>query len=145
MSAVTTACRIPKALLPCLYGVEHYRVNPMYYLTVKKNGEYVIRRREFADYSAAIAFTAQFYRPKAPRSVLQFTTEVINGAFARSFAALNRPEDLDPSGPYYTEKRHTAAKQSNAFAYDASYLFVIDSDVGIRDAEAMQAVYESEE
>ena len=117
----------------------------MYYLTITKDGMDVVRRMVFDDYAAAVGYTARFYEPKAVRSVLSFTTEVINGQFARSFATLNRPETLDPAGPFYKEKYHRAAQQSNAFAFDASYLFVIESDVGVRDTEAMQAAYESEE
>jgi hypothetical protein len=103
----------------------------MYYLTVVKDGVDLISQRPYEDYAAAIAGTAEFYRPKAGRSVLKFTTEVINGAFARSFATLTRPEDIPADHPFPNEIRQKAAKQSNAFSFDATYLFLIENDLGV--------------
>jgi len=115
----------------------------MYYLTVIrngypfcKNGEDVVSSKPFEDYGAAIAYTSQFYGARTKRCVLEFTTEVINGEFARSYAALTRPEDIDPNQQSYQLKRDRAAKQSNAFNYDSSYFFMIESDVGMRDSAA---------
>ena len=116
----------------------------MYYLTITRDGQDVIRRKAFDDYDAAIEYTSQFYRPRHTRCVLEFTTEVINGKFARSFGTLNRPEGLDENGPYYKERYHVAAKQANSFDYDYSYLFVIESECGIRDVEDMRSAYEQE-
>src|SRR5262245_22605308 len=103
----------------------------MYYLTIKKNGEVILAKQPFADYAAAVAFTSQFYQPRAARSVLRFTTEVINGEFARSYATLERPENLDKDSPFFKERCHATVKKANAFSFDASYLFLIESELGI--------------
>ena len=117
----------------------------MYYLTVKKGDTDIVHRQQFDDYGAAVAFTSRFYQSTSARSVLVFTTEAIGGQFARSFAALTRTESLRPDEPFYMERYRTAANQENAFKYDASYLFLIESEIGIHDAQAMQAAYESDE
>ena len=117
----------------------------MYFVTVVKNGEAIVEKKEFSDYAQAIAYTSEFYQPKFGRVVLSFTTEVINGHFARSFATLTRPEDVQEKGAFFKEKYEVAAKQDTSFFYSGSYLFVIESMFGIRDAEAIRAAYESEE
>lgn len=117
----------------------------MYHVTVTKNGNDIVRGKVYDDYAEAIAFISQYYQPRAQRSVLSFTTEVINGQFARSFAALTKPEDIEPAQPSSKARYQAAAKQDNAFRYDASYFFLIESEVGIGDGQAMQAAFEQEE
>lgn len=114
----------------------------MYYLTVKKNGAIIVEKQLFADYAAAVARTAQFYTPRAARSVLLFTTEVINGEFARSYATLTKPEDVPKDSPHFKERHHAAVHQANSFDFDGSSFFVIQSEIGLRDAEAMRAAFE---
>ena len=110
----------------------------VYYLTVQRDGVDVVRRQEFADYADAVAFTSRYYqvKPSIGRAVLKFYTEAINGQFARSYAALTRVEDVSENHPYATEARNAATKQENAFVYDASYLFLIESDLGRADQKA---------
>ena len=110
----------------------------MYYLTVTRDDKDVLRRHPFADYSEAVAGASQFYKPKAGRSTLTFSTEVINGLFARSYATLERPEALDENKPFFEARYHHAVKHDNAFSFDASYFFLIESDFGVSDAEAMR-------
>jgi len=107
----------------------------MYFVTVKRNGEELLRRAAFSDYAEAMGSLSRYYRPRAPRSVLEFATESINGRFARSYLTLMRPEDLDENEPFYEQRRHLAVKQRNAHEYDHSYFFLIESEVGIADAE----------
>jgi hypothetical protein len=110
----------------------------MYYLTIQRDGVDVVRRQPFADYADAVAFTSRFYQVKPPirRAVLKFTTEAINGEFARSYATLTRVQDVREDRPFATEARNAAVKKENAFAFDASYLFVIESQLGCDDQEA---------
>lgn len=107
----------------------------MYYLTVVKNDEEMIRRKQFADFAAALAELRDYYRPKAGRSTLVFTTEVINGEFARSFAVLADPQSVHPSEPFYRERMETAVRTQNAFEYDGNLTFLIESEHGINDCE----------
>jgi hypothetical protein len=108
----------------------------MYYLSVERSGKEIIRRMGFQDYAEAVNFTAQFYAPKAPRAVLSFVTEVVNGEFARSFAVLTRPDEVAEGEAWFIERRNAAVKQANAFEYDASYQFLIESELGVQDADA---------
>jgi hypothetical protein len=109
-----------------------------YYLTVQRDGVDVVRRQEFADYADAVAFTSRYYRVKLPvrRAVLKFYTEAINGQFARSYATLTRVQDVNGNRPHATEARNAAIKQENAFVFDASYLFLIESEPGREDQKA---------
>jgi len=110
---------------------------PVYYLTVMRDGVEVVRRQQCADYAEAVAFTSRYYRVKPPirRAVLKFYTEAINGQFARSYATLTRERDIGTDRARSID-RHAAIKQENAFEFDASYLFLIESEVGRADQEA---------
>lgn len=105
----------------------------MYYVTVDKNGSQVARRIAFDDYAEAVNYLATYYKPKFGRCTLSFTTEVINGHFARSYSELADPDIVDRSD----EVRYVrAVKMSNAFDYAGSFFFLIESEVGIRDADS---------
>lgn len=109
----------------------------MYYLTVANSkGEDLVRREAFADYGDAMAALSRYLRPMWPRSVLQFSTELINGKFARTYMQVRRPNDLDPGDEFYDRQLHLAKKQHNMYDYDEGYLFVIESDFGIEEAAA---------
>ena len=114
----------------------------MYYLTIKKNGEVIVSKQAFDDYAAAIAHASQFYHARSIRSVLKFTSEAINGEFARSYATLTQPEDINKDSPFYKERYHAAVKNVNAFSFEGSYLFVIQGEIGIRDGKAMRIAFE---
>lgn len=60
-----------------------------YKLTVW-SGDEILFTDDFDDFEQAINATGSFYTPKnlRHRSVLSFTTEVINGKFFRSYASL---------------------------------------------------------
>lgn len=103
----------------------------MYYLTIEKDGSDIVRRKEFSDYYDAVHCCAQYYSAKSKRSVLSLTTEVINGEFARSYVELAIPESIDVGEQ---ARRLRATKYSNAFEYDGSYFFLIETEVGIRDS-----------
>lgn len=104
----------------------------MYYVTVDKNGEELVRRKEFDDYAVAMQYLATYYEPRLGRGVLPFTTEVINGEFARSYVELADPETVGSSNE---ARRLRSIKFSNAFNYDGTYFFLVESDVGIQDAD----------
>ena len=106
-----------------------------YFLTVEKRGEELIRRQPFDDYGDAINFVGQYFTPRSQRSVLNFTTEAINGKFARSYVSLNRPGDLAKNDVGFERRYEIAVKYSNAFDYDDSYFFMIESEVGIADCD----------
>ena len=108
----------------------------MYYLTVVKNGSDIFVRRPFKDYCDAIAACTSYYKPKTKRSVLKFTTETINGQFARSYTELNRPEQIERNDKIAKQRYAIAAKYTNAFEYADSYFFLIESEIGISDADS---------
>ena len=108
----------------------------MYYLTVikgiEKNDE-LFSRKEFHDFGEALEFCSKFYSPctTSNRNVLTFTTETIDGKFARAYTELNRPEDIDVDETYGESRYSIAAKYSNRFHYDESFFFLIESCLGI--------------
>jgi len=114
----------------------------MYYLSVlkgKDKGE-VVASKSFDDFGHAMAACSDYYNPKAHRAVLSFTTEAINGKFARAYAELNRPEDIDIDSTDIdsadgNDEYQCAIKQANVHDYDSSFLFLIESDFGIQDAD----------
>ena len=110
-------------------------VGAKYHLTVHADGAPLVTREPFDDYARAIGFVSRYYRPRSGRSVLTFDTEVIDGKFARAYKALNVPEALDRTDPDFAALYHIAAKNSNAFDYDRSYRFLVESDFGIDQAE----------
>jgi hypothetical protein len=103
----------------------------MYYLTVDHDGSEIIRRKEFDDYGDAVTYLSQYFKTKSGRSVLELTTEVINGVFARSYGSMNDPMTIDRSNK---EGYSRAVRCSNAFSYKGSYFFLIESEAGIQDA-----------
>lgn len=112
----------------------------MYYLSVKSDdGQLLVDRDPFDDYGEAMAALDRFIRPRPGRAVLTFTTELINGQFARSFAQLRRPEDLDPEHPMFETLWRTAAKQDNAYTYERGYRFVIESEYGAAETDRIRA------
>lgn len=114
----------------------------MYFLSVKKNGEWILDRMPFPDCEAALAHTARFYRPRTGRSVLSFTTEVVNGVLIVSYAILRRVNDIDANEQFYREKYEAAVRNESAFEYDASYVFSIQSEAGILEADACDRSWE---
>lgn len=106
-----------------------------YFVTVIESGDEVVVRKPYVDYSEAINSLSRFYRSRAPRATLEFTTELINGKFARSYLTLMLPEDLDPDTPLYEKRRRQAVKQRSAYEYGHSYFFLIESEVGVADAD----------
>ncbi len=118
----------------------------MYYLTVFENDEEIIWRKEFNDYSKAILYLQQYYKPRNEESnaILEFTTVTINGEFASSYTELMRYVDV-PKPEVFSkrqqdetpeERRYVqAVKNSNSFLYDKSYHFLIQSERGIRHHE----------
>ena len=106
-----------------------------YFVTVEKNGDTVVDREPFDDYEEAVLSLSQFYESRFGRCVLSLTTEVVNGKFARSFAELNLPESIEVVDQISKQRYSIAAKYSNAFRYDASYLFLIESEVGLLERE----------
>lgn len=106
-----------------------------YFVTVEKNGVSIHDRMQFDDYATAIEFLSEFYRPRFGRCVLPLTTEIVNGKFARSYGELNVPESIEVVDETSRRRYSAAAKLSNAFEYDASYFFLVESDVGIAERE----------
>ena len=106
-----------------------------YYLTINHNGVELLRRMQFDDFGAAIAHTSKFYRTRIPgtNAILEFTTEALNGKLARAFAGLTSPDDV--KGEENEWGHALAAKQSCAFEFDGSYIFVIETDLGIKDSD----------
>jgi hypothetical protein len=107
----------------------------MYYLTVDENDNEICSRKPFDDYGEALEACAQFFKPKSNRSVLSFTTETINGKFARSYTELKRPEHISAEDEIGKQRYAAAAKSSNSFEYDCSYFFLIESELGIKDCD----------
>ena len=53
-----------------------------------------------------------------------------------SYAILRRADDLGETEGFYKEKYAAAVKTEATFVYDASYLFSIQSEASIREADA---------
>lgn len=111
-----------------------------YFLTVEKAGEELFSRKPFNDYSEALEACSSFCIPRSPRAVLTFVTETVNGNFARSYAEINRPEDIDPNDEIQRARYAAAARLSNAFDYTDSYFFLVESDFGIEDINLIKAL-----
>lgn len=116
-------------------------MNAVYFLTVKNtdSGQRLVEREPFEDYGEAMRALSSYLRPRNPRSVLVFSTELINGEFARTFMQVRRPEDLDPKDPLSKQLRPLASKQANAYDYDCDYLFIIESEYGAAEADRIRA------
>ena len=112
-----------------------WRKDSLYYLTIEKNGEEVCARLPYSDYSEAMLACAEHYRSTTKRSVLTFTTETINGRFARSYAEMNRPEEISTEDEMGKIRYAVAAKYTNAFEFEKSLFFLIETDVGIEDVD----------
>lgn len=109
----------------------------MYYLTVLKgkDKDEVVASKSFDDFGNAMDACAEFYSPKTPRAVLSFTTEAINGKFARAYTELNQLGDIDAESADGSERHHYAAKHSKTHEYENSFFFLIESELGIKDAK----------
>jgi hypothetical protein len=110
----------------------------MYYATIYKNSEAIVHRKPFNDFSDAIDFTSSFYRLRLG-GTLSFTTEVINGKLARSYAELVRLADVEAPKPFDQWRYQQAAKQSSSFDFNGTYLFMIETDFGIFETERYNA------
>lgn len=107
-----------------------------YFLTIRSKTKTICRRKPFSDFSLAIEACADHYEPKAPGSVLQFNTDIVQGKFARAYAELNLSEHLENYQDQIGELRYrNAVKTENSFKYNDSYFFLIESDFGIQDTE----------
>ena len=103
----------------------------MYYLTVVEDGVTVSDHRPFDDFAAAVCACSEYYKPRFNGSVLNFTTEVERGNFARSYSFLEIPEEIDRTRSSEAERYARAVKSSNAHIYEKSLSFRIDSDFGL--------------
>jgi hypothetical protein len=106
----------------------------MYFLSVFQDQREIVMRRPFSDFAEAIAACGDYYEPRAAGASLQFSVEVTGKIFRRATAQLTRPEDV-PSEQANSPMAWRAAKQSNAFRFDYSYHFLVESDAGIEQAE----------
>jgi len=106
----------------------------MYFLSVFQNQREIARRRPFSDFAEAIAACGEYYEPRAAGAVLQFSVQVTGKIFRRATAQLTRPEDV-PAEQANSPVAWRAAKQSNAFRFEYSYAFLVESDAGIEQAE----------
>lgn len=106
-----------------------------YYVTVDEDGKEIVRRESFDDFYVAMGFFSRYYRPRSKRSVLGFTTEVINGEFFRAYVTLWIPESLDQADSHFHQRDAIATKQSNAFEYSHTYFFLVESELGAKEAD----------
>ena len=109
-----------------------------YFVTVESNVEVLVKRMACIDFHEALSIFSRYYRAKSKRSVLQFSTEVINGQFARAYAELVVPSQISVNDESSKLRYEIAAKHSNAFEYDQSYFFLVESRVGIEDSEGLE-------
>ena len=90
-----------------------------YYSTIENNDIIIEKRVPFDDYKEAMHIFSKYYKSKSQRSVLNFTTELINGRFARSYIELNLPENISMNDDTISTQRYlNAVKHSNAFEYE---------------------------
>ncbi|MCA9663517.1 MAG: hypothetical protein KC486_34625 [Myxococcales bacterium] len=120
----------------------------MYFLSVwASDGERLASDEPFESYDEAMASLSRFIRPKGTRAVLSFTTELINGVFARTYAQVRRPEEVEalPRQRRLEGMLHRAIKQHNAYDYDRGYLFVIESEYGKTESDRVRANADADE
>lgn len=106
----------------------------MYFLTIKSGEDILCNRVPFADYADAIAACGDYYDPRTAGATLNFTSVVVAKKFLRSYASLTRLEDLRDT-PRGSPQAIAAVKQDNAFVFKNSYVFLIESDEGVREAQ----------
>jgi hypothetical protein len=116
-----------------------------YYFTVYKNDVAERVREPFDDYEAAMAACSSYFRARARRTVLSFTSELVNGKFARSYASLALAREVSQENSFDAGVYADAVKTMNAFDYDAAYLFLIESEFGVADCDAMQTLHEEDD
>ncbi len=108
----------------------------MYYLTIRSRTKGICRRKPFNDFSEAVADCANHYKSKAPGAVLTFTSDIIQGKFARAYAELNLSRHLENYEDDIGELRYrNAVKTENSFLYEDSYFFLIETKFGITNTE----------
>lgn len=105
----------------------------MYFVTVVKDNIEIVRRENFNDFSEALDSLSRFYKSRTQRSVLEFSTEVINGRFVRSYAELLIPSDVSIDNTKWEARRLLAIKQSVAFEYSSNFVFLIEGEIAIQE------------
>jgi hypothetical protein len=114
-----------------------------YFLSVFEDERDVVYRRPFKDFSEAVAACSDYYEPRTTGAVLEFTVQVIGKVVRRAIAQLTRPEDVRPEHKN-SPVSWRAAKDSNAFSFGHSYVFLIETDLGIEQTEQWKREDESE-
>jgi len=109
----------------------------MYFLSVFQDKREIVARRPFADFADAVAACGDYYEPRTLGAVLEFNVQVTGKIFRRATAQLARPEDV-PFEYADSPVAWRAAKQSNAFRFDHSYHFLVESEAGIEQTEQWQ-------
>jgi hypothetical protein len=104
-----------------------------YFLTIKVDGIKVKDREIYNDYAAALSACFAYCTLKPGKAILKFTTETINGVFAKSYAGMDRPERIDIKDEKDKYRYAAAAKLTNSFEYDADLFFIIEGEAGIAD------------
>ena len=108
----------------------------MYYATVFKDEETIVSRKPFHDFSEALKYFGAYYQPRSGRGTLSFTKEVKEGEFVRSYTELVDPATLDNHvDNNYNSRYLRAVKMSNAFIYNGSYFFLVESELGIQEVQ----------
>ena len=107
----------------------------MYFLTICAAELAIVERAPYSDYSEAINACGEYYEVRFPGSVLEFCSVVSGKRFMRSHASLTRVEDLGDDVDRSSGRGLRAVKDSNAFIYAKSYAFLIESDLGVQEAD----------
>lgn len=111
----------------------------MYFLTIAAKNSSICERVPYSDFGEAILACGNYYQPRFPGSVLDFTSEVVGKKFARAYAQLTLLEDLPPDTPRDSPQGIKALKQGNAFIFEKSYTFLIESEAGVKEADRFRA------
>lgn len=114
-----------------------------YFLSVFEGERDIVHRRPFEDFSEAVAACSDYYEPRAAGAVLEFTVQVIGKVVRRATAQLTRPDDVRPEHAN-SPVSWRAAKDSNAFNFGHSYVFLIETELGMEQAEQWKRDDESE-
>lgn len=116
----------------------------MYFLTIRADESVLCDRVPYPDYSDAIEACGEYYEPKARGAVMNFTSEVVGKKFVRAYAQLVRLEDLSPDVQRASPRSIMVTKQNNAFTFSRSYTFLIESELGVQEAERLKREDEAE-
>jgi hypothetical protein len=117
----------------------------MMFCTVERDGNDIVWRHQVGSLDEAFLFFNQYYKAKHDNSALTFSAEVGVDGFIRAYATLHSESYVRQRSLVNPGLLQTAKKQCNKFDYDANYVFLIESQLGVDECERQMAEDEAED